>query len=100
MPRPLPGGRSTCVGNISRSAELKVPTYAMSGAFPTAAEARDAASNDAPPASAPEVWRNARRENFGGVMERMLAVPVARRQLYSSGSDAAPIFRRRQTAQR
>ena len=26
MPRPLPGGRSTCVGSVSRSGELKVPT--------------------------------------------------------------------------
>jgi phosphatidylserine/phosphatidylglycerophosphate/cardiolipin synthase-like enzyme len=26
MPRPLPGGRSTCVGSTSRNGELKVPT--------------------------------------------------------------------------
>src|SRR3954470_6220176 len=28
MPRPFPGGRSTCVGRVSRRGELNVPTYA------------------------------------------------------------------------
>jgi hypothetical protein len=31
MPRPFPGGKSTCVGNTSRKGELKVPTYAING---------------------------------------------------------------------
>src|SRR4051794_37107715 len=65
MPRPFPGGRSTCVGNVSRSGELKVPTYATSGpaALPDCVCENDPAAGDIP-TSAADAFRNDRREGL------------------------------------
>src|SRR2546423_791071 len=69
MPRPLPGGKSTWVGNASRSGELKVPTYARSGPLVSSdfAWSKPIMRGIAPP-SATKVFKNERRELFGGVI--------------------------------
>ena len=69
MPRPLPGGRSTCVGNTSRSGELKVPTYAIRGpaAAAVSAHVTDSARGAAA-ATATTVFKNERRERSVGIM--------------------------------
>ena len=72
MPRPLPGGKSTCVDNTSRSGELKVPTYAINGPPAWADCARSKpATNGVVPANATDVFRNERRDRSSKVMATM-----------------------------
>src|SRR4051794_9520134 len=62
MPRPFPGGRSTCVGGTSPSGELKVPTYATSGRVLAGWARSNAVANGATPAVTSEDRRKWRRE--------------------------------------
>ena len=75
MPRPFPGGRSTCVGKVSRRGELNVPTYPTSGpaAWLAFLRARRAVNGEIP-ARATVVFRNERRERSLG------SIPKGRRR--------------------
>jgi hypothetical protein len=77
MPRPLPGGRSTWVGNTSRSGELKVPTYAMSGlaAFDVCVLGKAVNRSDIP-ASMTEVFTNERRGQSNGLIVKKVGLKV------------------------
>src|SRR4051812_26058694 len=65
MPRPFPGGRSTCVGRVSRRGELNVPTYATRprAAWLVRGE-RTTLANDEIVARLLVVFRNERRDSL------------------------------------
>src|SRR5687768_9690483 len=84
MPRPFPGGKSTCVGSTSRSGELNVPTYAISGDFSPAACAFMTAASGALPAITAEHFRNERREISGDIERDYMVVLCFTNRSHSS----------------